>query len=244
MKKLLLWVLILLSVLPLAGCAKTAPEPVTQPLPEGVLTVRRWGMFEAGSSGQEIRLEIPEAWGNRISAIFTSHVPDTVVPEHNGFYESRSLLSDFYVGSVTKRGIYGYSRVDGQNIGRWAVDVHWDPGVLGYYQDRRDSDLPWGEWFQREKELFLTIQIQDNGQIIGYAVLQQFYVDFESQRTNEAGEVVATNVIAQDHYAEVLEAVYFPEVNGQRQNITQEYVDGRFAAIMEQACQKIAQEKQ
>lgn len=243
MKKLVLWILVLVLGLSAAGCAKAAPEPVTQPFPEGVLTARKWNFFEAASSGQNIRLEIPEAWGENLTVTFTSWVPDSVVPEHNGFHENGSALSEFYVGSVTRTAEYGYSRVDGQNIPRWAVDAYWDPGVCGYYADRKDTDLPFGECFQREEELFLTIQIQDGEQIIGYAVLQQFYVDFESQSTDETGKVIATNVIAAEHYAEVLEAVYFPEVDGQRQNITQAYVDERFAAVMDQARQNTAQEE-
>lgn len=244
MKKVIVWLLVFLSVLPLAGCAKSAPEPVTQPFPEGVLTAREWNFFEAYSSGQNIRLEIPEAWGEDLAVTFTSCVPDSVVPEQNGFYENGSALSEFYEGSITKAARCGYSWVNDQWVPHWAANAYWDPGVRGYYADRKDTELPFGECFQREKELFLTIQIQDGEQIIGYAVLQQFYVDFASERKDETGKVVAVNVIAAEHYAEVLEAVYFPEVNGQRQNIPQAYVDGRFAAVMDQARAKIAQEKQ
>ena len=202
--------------------------PVTEPMPEGVNTIYDAEFnFYDHNLGQSFEVTIPKDWAQDPMITCTSYVPEEVKPEHNLLY---SYSTDgTFVGTMT---LPGYSR-----------PIYWDPGHFGTNYDRNPTGKGpnKAEYYLDSDELFLTIQLMDGSDILGYAVLQQFCEDVEVPWEHVSG-ATGTWILPLNHRLEVLSAVYFPEVDGQRQDISQEYVDKQMAAIINAAKEELKRE--
>lgn len=222
MKRRNLWLtgvaMLVLAALLWIAVPRTASY-VTEPLPEGVLTCKDWNIYTS-DRGNYIGLTIPREWGEAPVVLYTSYAPEEVAPEDNWVIAS----SHTYTGIAAISG--------------WSQYVYWDPGHGGTLIARKHQGLPEEQWYLETNDAFLTVQIMDGTDIIGYAVLQQFYRMVDTQASYADG-TVETRTRALEHSVTVLEAVYFPEVGGQRQSVTQEYIDSRFEAVLTQARQQL-----
>lgn len=215
-KKVLILVLALVAVAVLCFVFLRTGQPVSQPMPDGVVTMREttWNFYDSGS-GNGIVVTVPEEWAAAPYCIYTSYTAEEVAPEDNLLYDSYA-----HAGTLAVSG--------------WSQRVTWDPGRRQTALSRKDQGLPEEQWYLDTDDAFLTVQFMDGTDIIGYAVLRQVCQDATVNRKQDDGTTRAV-VLPVEYRVEVLEAVWFPKTDGRSQSVTQEYVDRQMTAVMSAA---------